>query len=255
MFFVRRWWERHGLTLVMSGLAFGAVWLLYQTQGAAVWELYSSLFRLQPEQEPVLERLTDARILELEQQIAELQSQNQKLQKLLGYAREQPAAIAAPTIGRSVDSWWRQVTVGRGRQDGIQQGAAVSGIGGLVGRVVQVTPHTSRVLLASDPTHRVGVTVSRSRQPGFMEGQSSQVARLEFFEKDPDVRPGDTIVTSSLSRLYPSGLPIGQVKSIDLESGPAPVALVELSAPLDDLEWVLVHPLAWEISPARKSNR
>ena len=244
MFSVRRWWERHGLSTVMTGLVLGTAWLLYQTQAAAILELYYlavSPFQSEP-QSVVQERLTNARILELEQQLTELENQNQKLQKLFDYAKDQPSTIAAPIIGRSADAWWQQVIIGRGRQDGVDKGFAVSGIGGLVGRVVQVTPHTSRVLLVSDPTNQVGITVSRSRQMGVLQGQGSQIASIRFFEKVPDVRPGDAIATSSVSRLYPPGLPIGQVKSVELEKGPAPEAIVELTAPIDHLEWVLIHP-------------
>ena len=244
MFSVRRWWGRHGLPIVLTGLALGTAWLLYQTQGAAISELYYLVVR--PfEAEPLSEveaKLTNARIQELEGRLAEVESENQKLKKLLNYAQQQQQAIAAPVVGRSADSWWKHVIIGRGRQDGIREGFAVSGIGGVVGRVVQVTPHTSRVLLISDPTSRVGITVSRSRQMGFMQGQGSQTARLQFFEKVPDVRAGDQIATSGLSRLYPPGLPVGRVKSVSLKSGPAPEAIVELTAPLDSLEWVLVHP-------------
>ena len=76
---------------------------------------------------------------------------------------------------------------------------------------------------------------------GYIKGQGSQIATMQFFEKVPDVRPGDTVATSAVSRLFPSGLPIGRVKSVNLESGPAPQATIELTAPIDHLEWVAVH--------------
>jgi len=80
-----------------------------------------------------------------------LRSQNQKLKELLGYTAPQtPQGIAAPVVGRSADHWWQQVTLGRGTQAGIQVGLIVTAPGGLVGRVISVTPNTSRVLLISD---------------------------------------------------------------------------------------------------------
>jgi len=114
--------------------------------------------------------------------------------------------------------------------------------GGVVGRVTAVTPTTSRVLLLSDPSSRVGVTVSRSRHMGYMRGQSTNRAVLEFFDKVPDVRRGDVVTTSSLSRLFPPGLPIGRVESVDLNKSPAPEAVIELSAPVSFLEWAVVYP-------------
>ena len=174
----------------------------------------------------------------------ELDQQNRQLKTLLGYveAQKQPL-VTAPVIGRSSDDWWQQLIIGRGSNHGIQVGAAVTGIGGLVGRVEQVSPNTSRVKLVSNASSRIGVTVSRSRSMGFIKGEGSQISVMQFFEKVPDVRPGDVITTSSVSSLFPPGLPLGRVQSIASAQGPAPEAKIEFSASIDNLEWVLVHPL------------
>ncbi|WP_013324286.1 rod shape-determining protein MreC [Gloeothece verrucosa] len=247
MFIVRRRWTRRGLRMVLAGLALGSGWFFYQTHSAAILELYAVVTRpFQTDSAQIKQQqLTDARVSELQERVKELEQQNQQLKALLGYFEAQPKpAITAPVIGRSSDDWWQQLILGRGSRDGIETGAAVTGIGGLVGRISEVTPHTSRVLLISNPTSRVGVTISRSRSMGLIEGQGSKIAVMRFFEKVPDVRPGDTVTTSSVSRLFPAGLPIGRVQSVNLESrGPAPEAKIELIAPINNLEWVIVHPL------------
>ena len=190
------------------------------------------------------------RTLELEQRLVELESQNQKLQELIGNAGPGPTkGQVAAVIGRSADHWWQQITLGRGQQQGIQVGAIVSGEGGLVGRVVEVTPNTSRVLLVSDPTSQLGVTVSRSRNMGYIRGQSANRVIMEFFDKVPDVRPGDVISTSSYSQLFPPGLPVGIVESVNLNRSPAPEAVVELSAPISRLEWAVVSPNPTAVEP------
>jgi rod shape-determining protein MreC len=189
------------------------------------------------------ERLTDARVLELQQRLVELETQNQKLKELLNYAKTQkPKGTVAPIVGRSADHWWQQVTLGRGSQDGIKKDFIAMGPGGLVGRVVSVTPNSSRVLLLSDATSRVGATVSRSRSMGFMRGQGSNRAVLQFFDKVPDVRRGDVVSTSPVSQLFPPGLPLGRVESVNLDKSPAPEAVIELTAPVSYLEWVIVYP-------------
>jgi rod shape-determining protein MreC len=243
MYALRRWWDRNGLRLGMVGLALLVAWAIRQTQGSAVLELYQWLSRpfvggTAPEQQ-----IENSRILELEQRLVELESQNRQLQELLGYVNENPSqGIVAPVIGRSADHWWQQIILGRGSRDGIQAGFIVSGNGGIVGRVTQVTPNTSRVLLISDPTSQVGVAVSRSRFMGYIRGQSANRVVMEFFDKVPDVRPGDVVSTSSYSQLFPPGLPVGIVESVNLNKSPAPEAVVELSAPISSLEWVIVSP-------------
>ncbi|MEM8779009.1 MAG: rod shape-determining protein MreC [Cyanobacteria bacterium P01_G01_bin.49] len=245
MLIVRRWYGQYGSKFIWAVVVVGIGWFLRQTQGAAVLELYYWVTRpLQSESPELLQkRLTNARTTELEQRVVELERQNQQLRKLLGYFEDQQNnVIASPIIGRSPDDWWEQIILGRGSRDGIEVGYVVTGIGGLIGRIIDVTPHTSRVLLVSDPTSHVGARVSPTGTMGVIKGDNSEIAVISFFEKVPKVSPGDTITTSPVSRLFPDGLPIGRVQSVDLEKGPAPEAKVLLTAPIDDLEWVVIHP-------------
>jgi len=232
------------LQILLVSLALVAAWAIRQTQGAAIFEMYQVIthpFQSEPTQ---AERLGNARMLELQARVVELESQNQKLKELLDYATpaEKRRGIAAPVVGRSADHWWQQVTLGRGSQVGIQVGFIVTAPGGLVGRVIGVTPNTSRVLLISDPSSQIGVTISRSRYVGFLQGQSASYAVMQFFDKVPDVRRGDVVSTSSYSQIFPSGLPVGRVESVNMNKSPAPEAAIALSAPIPYLEWVVVYP-------------
>jgi rod shape-determining protein MreC len=243
MFTLRRWWDRHRLQTLLTGLAVGSALILHQTHGALLYEAYELISR--PFQ-PNLDRKTalqTARSEELQQRLTELESQNQQLRSLLGYTSEtkQPG-ITAPVVGRSADHWWQHLFLGRGRSDGVKDGDVVMAPGGVVGRVLKVTSNTSRVLLLSDPSSRTGVTISRSRNMGYIRGQSSNRAVMEFFDKTPDVRQGDVVTTSALSQLFPPGLPVGRVASVDLNKSPAPEAVIELSAPVSFLEWGVIYP-------------
>jgi rod shape-determining protein MreC len=244
MYTLRRWWDRHRIQIVLVSLTLGVALFLRQTQGFIVFELYQALTRPLQGTAPQQDKLANARVMELQQRLIELESQNQELKKVLGYTAEKPQVqqVAAPVIGRSSDHWWRQVLLGRGSRDGIQAGHVVMAPGGLVGRVVDVTPNTSRVLLLSDPANQVGVTVSRSRAMGYIRGQDSNRVTMEFFDKVPDVKRGDIIATSPFSPYYPAGLPVGRVETVDFSKSPAPEAVIELSAPISSLEWIVVRP-------------
>jgi len=241
MYTLRRWWDRNGIRLGLIAAAVIFSWAIRQTQGAAVFELYQVLARPFSHSPAPTQKTVDPHTRELEQRLAELQSQNQQLQELVGYIAKQPGeGIVAPVIGRSPDHWWQQAILGRGQKDGIQVGS-IAANGGIVGRVTQVTDHSSRVLLISDPTSQVGVTITRSRYMGYVRGQGANRVIMEFFDKVPDVRPGDVVTTSSISRRFPPGLPIGTVESVNLNKSPAPEAVIELSAPISHLEWVMVY--------------
>ncbi|MBE9040157.1 rod shape-determining protein MreC [Oscillatoriales cyanobacterium LEGE 11467] len=243
MYVFRRWWERYGVQTVLAVLALVAAGLVRHTNGAVLFEMYQALarpFEANPAQQ---EQLVNARIRELEQRLAEQERQNQSLKQLVGAVGDRDRQpIFAPAIGRSAHHWWNHIILGRGRRDGLKKGYIVTAPGGLVGRISSVTDRTSRVLLISDPTSRVGVTIGRSRSMGFLRGQGTERAVMEFFDKVPDVKAGDTVSTSSLSQLFPPGTPVGSVESVKLNASPAPEATVKLSAPIGNLEWALVEP-------------
>lgn len=243
MFSVRRWWSQYGSQIILLGLLLAIAGIIRQTQAVPIYELYYWLMRpIEMAQVNQRTELTNSRIQELEQRIQELQQRNQQLQEQLGYSDNQSTQLkTAPIIGRSADHWWQQITIGIGTNKGITQGDIVTGIGGLVGRVETVTPHTSIVMLISDPNSRVGVMISRSRDMGFIRGQGDRQVVIQFFEKLPDVQVGDTVITSPASRLFPPGIPVGKVTSLQLNQSPAPEATIQLNVPMENLEWVSVQ--------------
>ncbi|MGH1397119.1 MAG: rod shape-determining protein MreC [Trichormus sp.] len=246
---VRRWWDRRTLQVGLVALALGGAWVVRQTQGEFLLEVYQLISRpLQmlptgtTPQERQEELLKNAQFLELQTRITELETQNKKLQSLLGYAEKEPLSsrpIAARVIGRSADHWWQQVTINRGSNAGIQEGYVVKAEGGLVGLVTSVTPNTSRVLLISDLKSQVGVTISRTSAKGVLRGDSSAEAVLEFYEKVPNVKVGDLVSTSMYSQKFPAGVAVGKIKSLE-----GSIAKVELFPPITSLDWVAVYPKA-----------
>jgi rod shape-determining protein MreC len=244
MISVRRWWGRYGSQLILVGLLLLTAGIIRQTQAVPIYELYYWLTRpIEMAQANQQRELTNARIQELEQQVEELQQQNQHLKELSGYVKNHSTLLkTVPIIGRSADHWWEEMAIGLGRKEGINQGDIVTGLGGLVGRVEQVTPHSSLVLLISDPKSRVGVIISRSRDMGFIRGEGEQQVVMRFFEKVPDVKVGDSVLTSPASRLFPPGIPVGKVTALNLDQSPAPEATITLNVPMEKLEWVFVQP-------------
>ncbi|MBO9998100.1 MAG: rod shape-determining protein MreC [Cyanobacteria bacterium SID2] len=243
MYVLRRWWERYGTLTFLVALSVGAAFAFKQTDGAILFELYQRLSRPFQGDPSRQNELVNAHVTELQHRLVEVERENQRLKDLLSYKTQSTGEpIFAPVVGRSSDRWWQHAILGRGRQDGIRESYVVMASGGLVGRVISVTENTSRILLVSDASSRVGVTVSRSRAMGVLRGKGSNHAVMEFFEKLPDVREGDAIATSTYSPRFPSKVPLGTVVSVNLNASPAPQAEIELSVPLGSLEWVAIYP-------------
>ena len=247
-----RWWDKYGFGTTLVVLALIVALVIKQTQASVLSEVHflvTSPFQSKA-QFSLEDRLTNARVLELEQKVAELEQQNKQLKELLDYSSTQIAkTITAPVVGRSRDRWWNRVTLGKGSKDNVKPGYVVLGIGGLIGRITHVTPHTSKVLLISDDTSRVGAIMSKNRQLGYVQGENSSSVAMYFFDQITDVKPGDLITTSFLSKLYPPGLAIGKVHSLaetkDAETKDKDTkskTMIELAAPIEVLEWVSILP-------------
>jgi len=240
---MRRWWGLYGTRLLLAGAALGSAWILRQTHSNLLLELYYQVTRPLQVQASQQEVLQESLAIEAQERLIELEHQNAQLKKLLGQSQTTAEErIFSPIVGRSADQWWQQSIIGRGRNHGVHEGAIVMAPGGLVGRITQVTANTSQVLLITDATSSVGLMISRSRAQAYGRGQGTDYMVMRFFDKDPDVRPGDVVSTSSMSTLFPAGLPVGVVETIRLKASPTPEALVRLTAPIGRLEWVHVVP-------------
>jgi rod shape-determining protein MreC len=186
------------------------------------------------------EWLQSAQRLDDQVRLRQLQTDNERLRNLLDLKQRSPERVAAPVIGRDAAGWWHTLRLGRGSLQGLRPGQAVLAPGGLIGRITAVTPATATVTLLTDPASRVGVWVDRVSAHGLLAGAGAERPELRFVEKDPHVRAGDVVVTSPASTLVPPNLPVGVVQRVNEAADPAPVAIVQLIAPVEAVDWVQV---------------
>ena len=181
--------------------------------------------------------------LEQRSRLQLLEEDNRRLRGLLELQQKGAAEgdVSAAVISRAPRGWWQQLELGKGALQGLAQGNAVLGPGGLVGRIASVTPATARVKLLTAPGHEIGVWLPRSRRHGLLVGRGSSRLSLRFIDKDPDVRPGDLVATSPASTLLPPNVPVGVIQAVDDQAVPAPTAVVQLIAAPEALDWVQVQ--------------
>jgi rod shape-determining protein MreC len=214
--------------------------LVRLTKGVAFADAYALVSRPfwpGPSQQ---EWLRSSQRLAADLRLSQLAQDNARLRGLLDLGQVHSGAIQAAVISREVDGWWQQILLNKGTLAGLRVGDVVEGPGGLVGLVGQVSLSTATVTLLTDPASRIGVWVARTRQHGLLSGVGTSRPVLRFLDKDPQVRPGDVVLTSPASTLVPPNLPVGVVQSIDQRANPAPEAIVQLSAPVDAIDWVEV---------------
>src|SRR5438105_416769 len=166
--------------------------------------------------------------------VTETDAENQRLRRLLTLKESLPLeTMAGEIIAREWGGWVRSLTINRGRGDTVARLTAVIAPDGLVGRIVDVRAGSSVVQVLTDPASTVGAHVVRTRTPGIVEGEPRGTLRFKYMARDGgNLQIGDAVVTSGLGGLFPGGIPIGRVRSID-DRGAALFSYAQLAPAVD----------------------
>jgi rod shape-determining protein MreC len=174
--------------------------------------------------------------------MVELETENRHLSDLLDLRDVLGgSAIAASVIGGDANGLSRTLVISQGASNGVRPGMAVLSFQGVVGKVIAVSPHASRVLIIDDHNSALDSFDQRTRARGIVAGVVDDGITMKYVERSQDVHAGDVVVTSGLDGIFPRGLLIGNIKSVSGE-GPGLFLNVTISPAVDfrGLEQVLV---------------
>jgi rod shape-determining protein MreC len=155
--------------------------------------------------------------------LRKVEQENLRLQRNLNYRQHSPRhLIACNVISRNISGWWHSVRIGKGSKQGILPNHAVISPDGLVGKTTEVTKNTAEVLLVCDPSCRVSAEIIGATTFGLVRGLGADLrghprARMDFINKDAEIRVGDEVVTSGLGgddSIFPRGIHIGYIEEI-----------------------------------------
>ena len=152
------------------------------------------------------------------QSLRDVEHEVNRLRRALNYRERAPfRLVPAEVLTRDSSTWWRTITINRGKRDGIEIDMPVVTAEGLVGKVTTVSNTISVVLLVSDENCRVAASVEGSREQGIVSGERlttglSPLLDLNFLTKQADLKPNQKVYTSGVGGVFPSGLLIGVVK-------------------------------------------
>jgi rod shape-determining protein MreC len=215
-----------------------------------LWSGYIGLRNARTENARLQKELDELRMRnrELESQAAE----GQRLASLLNFRNAHPEAsmLAAEVIGASADPTSHTLFINRGERDHVHRNLAVITPEGVVGKIVEVFPTSSQVLLINDKESGVGALFAGTRTHGVVKGSGDPNPRMDYIVNDEKVQVGDKILTSGEDHIFPKDLPIGKVESAKA-AAPFQVISIDPAARLDRLEDVLVLLTQQELTPKK----
>ncbi len=198
------------------------------------------------------------RVAELELQVARMEQENrqanaalrenERLRQLLELREKRSDFVfeSAAVTGRTVTSWSSTLTISKGTAHGVSEGdCVITEAGYLVGVVREAGLNWSTVATVLDPDISIGARAFPTGEDGILEGDLALMpegkCRLSYLSAQSELEPGAEVLTSGMGGIYPSGLAIGTVETVDYTpSGAERYAVLKPSAELNRLEEVFV---------------
>ncbi len=153
----------------------------------------------------------------------------------------------ASVIQRDAMHYFQEITIDKGKEDGIDRGLLAITEKGIVGVVQYVTKNTAtiRLLCAEEAIFKIAVTAYHgdSMYNGVVTGYEKETGEIlvTSIRSQSTVDIGDVVKTSSLSNLYPEGLTLGAISRIELdEVGVSKILHVKSDVDFKNLKYVSI---------------
>ena len=205
------------------------------------WHNYADLRGIRKQNRELQDEVTR---LQMEQvRLKQDADQARRLQVLLDFKEKFISkTVAAQVIATSGTEQSRLITIDKGSNDHIKPDMPVITPDGIVGKVKEVFPLSSQVLLINDHDSGAGVILESSRLQGIVKGTSLGELQINDIMSDEKVEPGERVITSGGDRIYPKGYTVGAVigATPDHDNDPFLIIKIKPAADISRLEEVLV---------------
>ncbi len=173
--------------------------------------------------------------------------ENKRLKKLLDLQEQNidMTTVAARTISKDYEKWYKGITLNKGKSSGIQKGDPVITADGILGVVNEVGANWAKVTTIFDSESAVGARVARTGDIGVVEGdlELSELGKckIEYISGTATLSNGDVLVSSGVGELFPPELIIGTVSEVATDAmGKIEYAIVEPAVDFESVYEVLV---------------
>ena len=190
------------------------------------------------------------KIYELQVRVADLEAENGKMKHELNLTESlsEYTTVHATVIARNPDQWMESLVINVGANEGIQKNMSVMSGNGLIGRIIEVNPTSSKVLLLSNEQSNDGkvaasIQIKSGSANGIISGYDRKTKEYLMTQVDPtvSVAAGDLVQTSGLGGVTPSSLLIGEVTEAKMDDyGLFQTVRIKPAGEMTDIRFVTV---------------
>lgn len=223
---------------------------LASLQSSSNWA--TSLFSSQQDADAL--RDVNVSLMEEVMQLRRLRQENMELRRKIGFRdRSTWPLVPAEIVGKNLTSGQNMITLDVGRRDSIEVNMPVINEEGLVGKIVATSNRHSIAMLAVNRGFRATAKIKRSRIDGIIAWDAGEHLLLRNVRKSADALPGDTIVTSEYSNIFPPEIMIGIIRDIGPSEDGGPHSRIEVEARVNFAALERVFVVLYRPDPLREN--
>lgn len=201
---------------------------------AGVYDYLKELKQIHKENQDL--RKENTYLLQIKDKALALEVENKILAGMLNYiAPPEATFVTARVIAEEGDAFSHSIVAYTGNESNVKKGQVVLSDRGVVGRIEQVGRLYSKIILITDINSKIPVMVERTRVRGILTGDNTPTPKMDFIPLEAELTVGDRVVTSGVAGVFPVGLPIGKISSIEKNN-----VKISTFTNLDRLEYVRI---------------
>jgi rod shape-determining protein MreC len=192
---------------------------LLESSRSSVYSFFNDYFILLDVREENRRYKAETNRLKLENNFLKTElSTADRARALIEFKGRSPSKTLAARIIATSTSAKTVVLVDRGTSDGVYKGMAVITGDGIIGKVIDSFPSAAQVQLITDSLFGAGVVSQKNRVYGTLKGQGHNRCVVDRVQNEDKVEMGEMFFTTGEDRIFPKGLPVGRVVSV--QTGP-----------------------------------
>ena len=201
---------------------------------------YQNVLNTKEKNEYLIESVSQLRLLNAE--LIHLKYENDELRKMLNFKEESPLSLAGATVVNSQLSGFIQtLTLNSGKNDGVLINLPIIDMHGLIGKTITIGDRASLVQLITDKNFRVSVKTGENWNLGIFIPTHGKFGNIEGIPKSQKVEPGDLVITSGISKIYPKDIPVAKVVSVEVDpERPFLQVVAEITADIYNSDYVFI---------------